>query len=101
MENTYKIVWSDEALQNLQKILDYLDEIWTIREVRKFVKQLDNRLQLLEQNPFSFPVFIQSTKLRKSVLTKHISIYYQIVDQNIRLISIFDNRQNPKRIDHL
>ncbi len=36
MKNTYKLIWSDEALKNLKSIIFYLEEHWTEREMRKF-----------------------------------------------------------------
>jgi hypothetical protein len=31
----YKIFWTDEALNNLERILDYLQENWTQKEIDK------------------------------------------------------------------
>jgi plasmid stabilization system protein ParE len=33
MKNTYKLIWSDEALQNLKDIIDYPENRWTEREI--------------------------------------------------------------------
>ena len=41
MKNTYKLIWSDEALNNLKEILDYLEQRWTNREIKRFSQLLD------------------------------------------------------------
>jgi len=52
MKNTYKLIWSDEALNNLKGIIDYLENRWTEREIKKFAQLLDKQLKLINDNPF-------------------------------------------------
>ena len=66
MKNTYKLIWSDEALIN--------------------------------DNPFLFAESDKSNGLRKSVLSRQTTIYYRIVDYEIHIITLFDNRQNPNKL---
>ncbi len=33
MENIYKLIWSEEALNNLKGIIEYLENKWTKREI--------------------------------------------------------------------
>ncbi|MBN2747723.1 MAG: type II toxin-antitoxin system RelE/ParE family toxin [Bacteroidales bacterium] len=98
MKNTYKLIWSDEALNNLKGIMDYLENRWTDKEIRKFTQLLDNQLKLIKDNPFLFAESEKSNGLRKSVLSKQITIYYSILDCEIRIVTLFDNRQNPNRL---
>ena len=98
MQNGYKVIWSDEALQNLIKIIDYLDSQWTKKELSKFVEKLDKRITLISENPQIFPASRIQERIRKSVLTKQISIYYQINKNSVGIITLFDNRSNPNKI---
>ena len=98
MKNTYKIIWSDEALNNLKGIIEYLENRWTNREIKKFAQLLDKHLKLIEDNPFLFAESDKSNELRKSVLSSQTTIYYQIIDYEIRIVTFFDNRQNPNRL---
>ena len=36
MIGSYKIIWSDESVKNLDSIIDYLEQNWTEKEVKKF-----------------------------------------------------------------
>ncbi len=38
MDSDCKVVWTDEAIDNLESMLDYLDHIWTHREIDNFKK---------------------------------------------------------------
>jgi plasmid stabilization system protein ParE len=96
--STYKIVWTDEALKNLADIIDYLEHRWTEKEIRKFASLLDRQLTLIQSNPELFPASPISSRLRKAVLTRQTTIYYRIDKDEIRMVSLYDNRQNPKRL---
>mgnify|MGYP000941013281 FL=1 len=98
MKSTYKLIWSDEALNNLKGIIDYLENRWTKKEIKKFALLLDKQLKLIEDNPFLFAESDKSNGLRKSVLSKQTTIYYRIIGYEIRIITLFDNRQTPKTL---
>lgn len=101
MKNTCRIIWSDEALLNLKAIIEYLERTWTPREIQKFAQLLEKSLKLVVSIPLSFPRIKHPNKLRKMVISKQVSIFYQITEHQIRIVSIFDNRQNPSKINHL
>lgn len=98
MENTYKLIWSEEALSNLENILFYLEKRWTAKEIRKFATLLDKKIDLLQQNPLMFPEVKKPEGLRKLVLSKQTSIYYKIQNQKIKIITLYDNRKNPNNL---
>lgn len=98
MKNTYRIIWSELALSNLKEIVSYFESQWTEKELRKFARLLDKRLSSIENNPHLFPLINYSENIRRSVLSKQTTIFYQVVKQDIRLIALFDNRQNPQRL---
>lgn len=98
MRNTYNVIWSDEALKNFKSIIDYLENRWTRREIKKFIQLLDHQLERIIDNPFLFAESEQSDGLRKSVLSKQTTIYYRIEKFEIRIVTLFDNRQNPSKL---
>jgi plasmid stabilization system protein ParE len=95
MKNGYKIEWSAEALTHLDLIVDYLENRWTEKEINKFFKALEKRINLISKNPLSFPVVEQKLDLRRSVLSEQTTIYYQIQSESILIITLFDNRKDP------
>ena len=98
MENTYRLIWSDRSIHDLKNIISYLEMNWAEKEIQKFAKQLNNQLSLIQTNPTLFPISPKSLELRRAVLSKQITVYYQIGPDHIRLITLFDNRQNPAKI---
>lgn len=98
MRSGYKLLWSERALTDLKNVIDYLTENWTQKEIRNFAQRLDKRLNLISVNPNLFPQTIKRKNVRKSVLTKHTAIYYKTEGNVVTLVTLFDSRQNPKRL---
>lgn len=96
MENTYKLIQSDEALKGLQEIIEYLGNKFPEKDVKKFAKKLDKQLDLIKKSPESSPRSKYSENIRRTVITKLTSIYYRIDKDEIKLISIVDNRKKKK-----
>jgi plasmid stabilization system protein ParE len=98
MRSGYKILWSDRASSDLRNIIDYLLYQWTAKEVRNFVRKLDKRLEVISINPKLFPKTNRRTNVRRSVLTKHTVIYYEAARDTIKIVALFDTRQDPRKL---
>ncbi|MFZ4524821.1 MAG: type II toxin-antitoxin system RelE/ParE family toxin [Chlorobium sp.] len=98
MGSDFKVFWTDEAIKNLQSIMDYLDSQWTQREIDNFKKKLAKQIELIETNPKLFPVSEYNPRLRKAVLSKQTTIFYEIADRMIYLVYLFNNRQDIEKI---
>lgn len=92
----YKLHWTKESIRNLEEILDYLICKWTQKEVDNFNRKLSKKLDMILQNPRMFPVSIFNPKLRKAVLTKQVTIFYEIKNKQIYVTYLFVNRKNLK-----
>ena len=97
MKNTYRLIWSFRAVENLKSILKYLEENWTEKDIKNFTFRLNKYLTLIENKPNSFPAAKRKLNIRRAVVTKHNSLYYKIEQDTIQLIALFDNRQDPKK----
>jgi len=98
MKSGYNIKWTDEALNNLKLITDYLITKWTERELKIFYNKLEKNLTIISKNPFVFPESGLKKTVRRSVLSKQTTIYYQIKKENVTILSLFDNRRDSKSI---
>lgn len=98
MKSGYKLHWSERALADLKNIIDYLTQNWTERDIRNFAKRLDKRLEVIVINPKLFPKTSRRKGVRKSVLSKHTIIYYQTAGTIVNILTLFDPRQDPKKL---
>ena len=95
----YKLYWSEESIANLEEILIDLESNWTIKEVSHFKKRLEHHLRLITKNPYLFPVFQRKPRLRKAVLSKQTTVFYEIKGNLILLAYIHLNRMDDNRIE--
>jgi len=94
----YKLFWTDEAVNNLDSILKYLNDKWSEREVINFKKKLSNQLNLIIGNPYMFPKSEYQPRLRKAVLSRQTTLFYEVKGKNIYLAYLFVSKMNIKRI---
>jgi plasmid stabilization system protein ParE len=97
MQSGYKVLWSEKSVKDLNNIIDYLIEKWPEMEVKRFVSKLDKRLDLISMYPKLFPKSIKKRNIRKSVLTKHITIYYLFDNKYIEVLTVLLQRKMDKR----
>jgi len=74
----YKLFWSKESISNLESILSYLESEWTDKEIDNFKRKLSKQLELIEKNPRLFPISDVQPRLRKAVLSKQTTIFYEL-----------------------
>ena len=97
MKNGYEIVWSDFALNELQKTFEYLEEYWTEKELKTLARRLESILTLISKNPLLFQASDIKKDLRRVIILKHNTLYYRLKNDTIQIISFFSNRQNPQK----
>jgi plasmid stabilization system protein ParE len=94
----YKLFWTDEAIRNLEEIYDYLDARWTKREVDIFKTKLSKQIDLIIGNPKLFPVSTFQPRLRKAVLSKQTSIFYEVNNDTIFIAYIFVSHKSTDKL---
>lgn len=97
MENGYKILWTDNALEELDQTVEFLETNWTVKELRNFASKLDHILEIISKSPEIFPADFNKKEIRKAVVDKNNTLYYRTKGITIEVISLFSNRQNPKK----
>lgn len=95
---TYKIFWTEEAVKNLEEILDYLILNWSQKEVDSFKQKLNKHLELISRFPLMFPVSSYNPRLRKAVMTKQTTIFFEIKEKGIFLAYLFVNKKDINNI---
>ena len=96
----YKIIWSPEAIETFDAIIEYLDLKFTNKEVAQFVKIVNRRLLLIEKFPYVARTTSRTSKRRRTVIHKRTIIYYKIRERKkmVELLSVFDTRQSPDKL---
>ncbi|MCX6277957.1 MAG: type II toxin-antitoxin system RelE/ParE family toxin [Bacteroidetes bacterium] len=94
MDSDFEIYWSNESIDNLESIFEYLSTNWSQKEVNNFKRKLAKQLDLIVSNPKLFPVSEYNPRLRKAVLSKQTTIFYELSGQRIYLVYLFNNKKD-------
>ena len=89
---------SKRAMQKLNSLLGYLEKEWSLKVKHEFVLKLDKSFKQIQNQPDIFPESSKIRGLRKCVVTKQTTVFYKYSETTIDVITIFDNRQNPKSL---
>lgn len=94
-----EIVWSTRAENGYDKIIRYLVEEWTDKEISNFIKETKLFLSLMEKNP----KLLQPSRFRKNVYRGPMNpltiVTYRVKPrkQQIELLNIRSSKQKPVR----
>lgn len=94
-----KILWTPQAEKGYDDIINYLADQWTDREIKNFIHETRQFLDLLSRNPH----LLQPSLTRKNIYRGPINpltiVTYRIRPQKkvIELLNIRGARQMPKK----
>ena len=91
------IRWSTRADIKLDQLIIYLETEWGENVVKAFMRKLYDFLEILSEFPEIGSMQYQEKQIRGFALTKQVSIFYRIDDNQIVLLDIFDNRSDPAK----
>ena len=96
-----KIIWSDFALKQLKKIHNFYKNEASEEIARRLTKSIVQTTIQLETNPqigTKEPLLEDCEFEYRFLVNKNYKIIYRLDDNVVRVISVFDTRQNPNKI---
>ena len=91
------LFWTERALTEYEKLIDYLLEEWGEEITIRVTLEIDQTIGRIKNSPEHFPIFLKGKKIRRCVTSPQTSIFFRFSKDVIIIISLFDNRQNPKK----
>ncbi|WEK36268.1 MAG: type II toxin-antitoxin system RelE/ParE family toxin [Candidatus Pseudobacter hemicellulosilyticus] len=97
-----EVLWTDSAKLTFSKIVDYLSEEWTEREVGNFVKHVNDMLSALK----SFPEMCRPSQKRKyvriGILNRHTQMvyHYRPGQKQLTVLLFWNFKQDPSRFKY-
>ncbi|MCD1117883.1 type II toxin-antitoxin system RelE/ParE family toxin [Chryseobacterium turcicum] len=89
-----KVKISSDAKSDLIKIEEYLLNKWNEKVADDFYQKLIDAINILETANVNFEKYLD-TDFRKLLLTKHNTIIYKVENDEINIVRILQNFQNP------
>jgi plasmid stabilization system protein ParE len=92
-----KVFLSPLAEKKTLLLLEYIEQEWSKRSKDEFLSKLKGKFDQISKHPYSCVKSKFSPKLYKCIVTKQTSFYYRIVSDEIEIITLIDNRQDPEK----
>jgi plasmid stabilization system protein ParE len=92
------LVWSDRALKEYDKLLDYLLEEWGPDITIRVSREIDKTVLHIQNYPEHYPILLRNKNIRRCVASPQTSIYFRVIKDVVEITSLFDNRQNPNKL---
>jgi len=86
---------SQNAYDQLQDIVSYLENNWSEKIRDNFLSKLDTIFETISTFPYSFPESNAMLGLRKCVVSNQVTAFYRVdeVRKEIEIMAVLDNRQ--------
>ena len=92
-----QIIWTINALEDYEKVVNYLLQEWSLKIVEAFVQTVDKRTEKLTSLPYLGRASANEPSIRSIILTKHNKLYYRISKDAIEILNVFDTRQDTSK----
>lgn len=97
-----EILWTDCAKISFNKIVEYLRQEWTEKEVQKFIEAAKKMLSTLKQYPEICRPSLKRKNVRIGILNKHTQIIYHFKPgkKQLEILLFWNFKQNPAKLKY-
>lgn len=96
-----QVIWTGRALDSYYANIEYLENEWTAKEVAKFAKAVDEKIQVLQHHPYlGVSGSVINGTVRRTVINKQISLIYRVNIQQhkIELLLFWNTYRDPAKL---
>ena len=83
-----EIVWTDTAVENLKEIVFYLRNHWPEKVLNTFYHRLQQKVQLLQQQPDIGFKSATHSRFRQTLITPHYKLIYAVKRNHIAILKL-------------
>lgn len=94
----YKIEISETAKQTYYSNIEYLEVFWDDNVIKRFITKTSQVVDILKQNPKTFPVWKHNNKIYKVPIVKQVTLFYQIEKSTIQILLFWNTYQDPNTL---
>lgn len=88
------IFWTPIGIESLRETVHFLSETWNEEIIDRFFLLIDEKIEIIQRNP-EIGLKLENSPFRKLVIHKNTSLFYVNELTQIKILLIWDNRQNP------
>ncbi len=90
------VILSLRADEELEMILAYLNDRFGVDSAVKCLDDVETVCWQIAAFPFAFPAY-KGKSIRKAVVSRYLSMFYQVKKDTIEVLSFWDNRMDPEK----
>ena len=76
-----------------------MENEWSEKEVIYFSERLEKQLAIILLTPEVYKNSLRQDGLRECQITNHNTLFYTYDDAKVYIVTVFDNRQDPKKLN--
>jgi plasmid stabilization system protein ParE len=90
------VIWSPKSEKQLLEVSHYLENRYGELVAKKFILKVLNYIETLSKLPNIGTTHNEKLGIKYLVITKQNTLVYQVRQNTLHILNIYDNRQNPK-----
>jgi hypothetical protein len=91
-----EIVWTKQAQNSYLNNIFYLEKFWTEKEITNFENEVFRTIDIIQTN-INIGITEEKLNCKSILILKQITLFYDVIDENIVLLNFWDNRQDFKK----
>jgi plasmid stabilization system protein ParE len=97
----YSIIWTKQALKDVDESLDYLIEKWRNQTSLTFLERIEFHLNKISKSPKTFLRINPKKNIFKFLINKRITLYYQVDENRIYLLTFWNNSRHEEKLSKI
>jgi len=98
MEFPENVILSPSAKEDIENISQYLSQEWGKKVLNTFLIKVNWIINQIVINPHQYPIINSTLKIRRCVITKQNTLFYSYVGKKVKIVRIYDTRQDPNKL---
>jgi plasmid stabilization system protein ParE len=96
-----EIILTPIAEEDFNNVIEYLTYKWGITVTNDFIDRFAEATSLISGNPGLFRFVDKNKQMQRCIVTKHNIIYFTETEDLIKILTVFDTRQDPSKLDKI
>lgn len=96
----YSVIWSPQSKESFENNIQRLLETWNEKEVSDFIDRVEEVLHLISKHPKIFR-YLPGQDAYRCVIVKPVSLFYRLRNGQVELLTFWDNRMDPEKLNIL
>jgi plasmid stabilization system protein ParE len=95
---SYTLYWTLQAEETFAANLEYLEKSWTNAVINDFLDRVDEVLQTLGKNPYTYPLHREQGGIRKCIVNERVVLFFVVEGNDIKLLSFWNTYRDTQNL---